>query len=87
MYLQIMPLLSWGPSFNFSIWFVELLGQDDPIFVRTTAENSFRNFSAVSKDGLVHSAFSKNINNFVFLATRNRNSKTLLEAFSIARLQ
>lgn len=24
-----MPLQSWGPSFNFSIWFVELLGIDD----------------------------------------------------------
>lgn len=28
-YIKIMPLQSWGPSFNFSIWFVELLGIDD----------------------------------------------------------
>jgi Muskelin N-terminus. len=24
-----MPLQSWGPSFNFSIWFVELIGVDN----------------------------------------------------------
>lgn len=36
MFLQIMPLLSWGTSFNFSIWYVELMGQDDPIFVRSS---------------------------------------------------
>lgn len=35
-FIQIMPLLSWGTSFNFSIWFVELSGQDDPIFVRSS---------------------------------------------------
>lgn len=34
MYVQIMPLLSWGPSFNFSIWYVELHGQDDPVYVQ-----------------------------------------------------
>ncbi|XP_069681633.1 muskelin [Periplaneta americana] len=28
-YIKIMPLQSWGPSFNFSIWFVELTGIDD----------------------------------------------------------
>lgn len=33
MFIQIMPLLSWGTSFNFSIWYVELTGQDDNIFV------------------------------------------------------
>lgn len=32
--LKIVPMLSWGPSFNFSIWFVELLGHDDPFYVR-----------------------------------------------------
>lgn len=36
MFIQIMPLLSWGTSFNFSIWYVELSGQDDPIFVRSS---------------------------------------------------
>ncbi|KAL0278114.1 UNVERIFIED_CONTAM: hypothetical protein PYX00_000022 [Menopon gallinae] len=28
-YIKIMPLQCWGPSFNFSIWFVELMGVDD----------------------------------------------------------
>lgn len=28
------PLLSWGPSFNFSIWYVELSGIDDPDVVQ-----------------------------------------------------
>ncbi|XP_049964033.1 muskelin isoform X1 [Schistocerca serialis cubense] len=28
-FIKIMPLQSWGPSFNFSIWFVELCGIDD----------------------------------------------------------
>lgn len=39
LFVQIMPLLSWGPSFNFSIWYVELLGQDDPIYVRASLRN------------------------------------------------
>lgn len=38
-YVQIVPLLSWGPSFNFSIWFVELLGSDDHMFVLTSLRN------------------------------------------------
>ncbi|XKL65489.1 hypothetical protein PGB90_008909 [Kerria lacca] len=28
-YIKIVPLQSWGSSFNFSIWFVELKGSDD----------------------------------------------------------
>lgn len=32
MYLKIVPLLSWGPTFNYSIWYIELLGQDDPMY-------------------------------------------------------
>ena len=28
-----MPIQSWGPSFNFSIWFVDLYGVNDPGFV------------------------------------------------------
>lgn len=32
-YIQIMPLFSWGTGFNFSIWYVELLGNDDPVGV------------------------------------------------------
>ena len=27
-FLRIVPLQSWGPSFNFSIWFVALAGDD-----------------------------------------------------------
>jgi len=26
--------MSWGPSFNFSIWFVQLSGVDDPVIVQ-----------------------------------------------------
>ena len=29
-YVKIVPIQSWGPSFNFSIWFVELRGDDSP---------------------------------------------------------
>ncbi|XP_055319183.1 muskelin isoform X1 [Sitodiplosis mosellana] len=36
MYISIIPLLSWGPSFNFSIWYVEIIGQDDPLLVRSS---------------------------------------------------
>nr|KAG5711490.1 hypothetical protein BaRGS_025917 [Batillaria attramentaria] len=28
-YLKIVPVQAWGPSFNFSIWYVELNGRDD----------------------------------------------------------
>lgn len=33
-FLHKVPLLSWGPSFNFSIWYVELSGIDDPDVVQ-----------------------------------------------------
>lgn len=29
LYLKVIPLLSFGPSFNFSIWYIELLGIED----------------------------------------------------------
>ncbi|XP_052899336.1 muskelin isoform X2 [Anopheles moucheti] len=32
-FIQIVPLLSWGPSFNFCIWYVELLGIEDSMFI------------------------------------------------------
>ncbi|XP_053684609.1 muskelin isoform X1 [Sabethes cyaneus] len=32
-FIKIVPLLSWGPSFNFCIWYVELLGIEDSIFI------------------------------------------------------
>ncbi|XP_058054979.1 muskelin isoform X2 [Anopheles bellator] len=34
-FIQIVPLLSWGPSFNFCIWYVELLGIEDSMFILT----------------------------------------------------
>ncbi|XP_037092841.1 muskelin-like isoform X2 [Pollicipes pollicipes] len=32
-YVKVVPLHSWGPSFNYSIWYVELWGVDDPATV------------------------------------------------------
>ncbi|XP_073845147.1 muskelin 1 [Musca autumnalis] len=32
LYIKIVPLLSWGPTFNYSIWYIELMGQDDPMY-------------------------------------------------------
>lgn len=32
-FIKIVPLLSYGPSFNFSIWYIELLGIDDELIV------------------------------------------------------
>ncbi|CAB3372834.1 Hypothetical predicted protein [Cloeon dipterum] len=37
-FIKIVPLLSWGPSFNFSIWFVELRGEDDPSLVKKSVQ-------------------------------------------------
>lgn len=48
-YIKIVPLLSWGPSFNFSIWYVELLGRDDPFYVR----DSLRSYNMVRELELV----------------------------------
>lgn len=67
-FIQIMPLLSWGPSFNFSIWYVELIGQDDPIFVRT----SLRNYNMVSKIGFVLILLSYLLNFFSYLQKKLR---------------
>lgn len=39
LYIKILPLLSWGPCFNFSIWYVEFLGNDDPIYVSTSLKS------------------------------------------------
>lgn len=39
LYIQVIPLLSYGPSFNFSIWFVELLGLEDDLIVCNTLQN------------------------------------------------
>ncbi|XP_037947851.1 muskelin [Teleopsis dalmanni] len=39
LFLKIVPLLSWGPTFNFSIWYVELHGQDDPMYTSPCLKN------------------------------------------------
>lgn len=36
LYIQVIPLLSYGPSFNFSIWYVELLGLEDDFIACNT---------------------------------------------------
>ncbi|CAI9718917.1 muskelin-like isoform X1 [Octopus vulgaris] len=33
-YLKIVPLQAWGPSFNFSIWYIEIRGTDDAAAVK-----------------------------------------------------
>ena len=33
-FIKVVPLLSWGPSFNFSIWYVGLQGDDAPEVVQ-----------------------------------------------------
>lgn len=37
-FIKIVPLQCWGPSFNFSIWFVELMGINDWNIVRPCLE-------------------------------------------------
>lgn len=52
LFIKIVPLLSWGPSFNFSIWYVELLGKDDPLLVRSTLQR----YSMVIRSNLLHNS-------------------------------
>ncbi|KAG0236670.1 Muskelin 1, intracellular mediator containing kelch motif [Actinomortierella wolfii] len=35
-YIKIVPLMAWGANFNFSVWFVEVKGIDDPEIVQET---------------------------------------------------
>jgi len=37
-YVKLAPLMCWGPSFNLSIWYVELNGYDDPTLVNPCIE-------------------------------------------------
>lgn len=48
-YIKIVPIQSWGPSFNFSIWFVELAGIDDTDLVNSCLNwfNYYREREAV----------------------------------------
>lgn len=39
MFVQVIPLLSYGPSFNFSIWYIELLGLEDELIVSNTLQS------------------------------------------------
>lgn len=39
LYVQIIPLLSFGPSFNFSIWYVELRGVENDSYVSDMMRN------------------------------------------------
>merc|ERR1719219_2143909 len=33
-YVKIVPLQSWGPSFNYSVWYVALFGDDNPAMTK-----------------------------------------------------
>ncbi|KAM3960333.1 muskelin 1 [Aphomia sociella] len=37
-YLKIVPLQSWGPAFNYTIWYVELQGKNQDEFITTVME-------------------------------------------------
>lgn len=37
-YMKILPLQSWGPCFNFSIWHVQLAGVDDSRLVKSSID-------------------------------------------------
>ncbi|KAK2553923.1 Muskelin [Acropora cervicornis] len=48
-FIKIVPIMSHGPSFNFSIWFVELRGVDDPEIVDPSLAwfNTYREREAI----------------------------------------
>ncbi|KAL5014601.1 hypothetical protein ScPMuIL_008871 [Solemya velum] len=48
-YIKIVPIQAWGPSFNFSIWFVELTGVDDWSVVKPCMSwyNTYREREAI----------------------------------------
>lgn len=35
-YIKIVPMMAWGPNFNFSVWHVEVKGIPDPELVQET---------------------------------------------------
>ncbi|CAH2042154.1 unnamed protein product, partial [Iphiclides podalirius] len=37
-YIKIVPLLSWGPAYNYTIWYVELHGRNQEDFIRNALE-------------------------------------------------
>jgi hypothetical protein len=48
-FIKIVPVQSWGPSFNFSIWYVELVGTQDWDAVKPCIQwyNAFREREAI----------------------------------------
>lgn len=48
-YIKIVPIQAWGPSFNFSIWYVEMHGQDDWQIVSSCMDwyNTYREREAI----------------------------------------
>ncbi|XP_070558105.1 muskelin-like [Ptychodera flava] len=48
-YIKIVPIMSWGPSFNFSIWYVQLNGYDSPEMVQPCLKwyNQYREREAI----------------------------------------
>lgn len=48
------PLMSWGPSFNFSIWYIELHGIEDPDVVQPCLNW----YSKVSSQGRLENVFT-----------------------------
>lgn len=80
LYIKIVPVLSWGPTFNYSIWYVELLGQDDPMYT-----------SVCLKDyNKVHISFFWVLSHELILrfctVKRSRNNTLMFETFSSTRL-
>lgn len=37
-YIKIIPLQSWGPAYNYTIWYVELMGKDHKELVSNALE-------------------------------------------------
>ena len=48
-YIKIVPIQSWGPSFNFSIWYVELAGSNEWELVKPCIQwyNAYREKEAI----------------------------------------
>ncbi|XP_028414469.1 muskelin-like [Dendronephthya gigantea] len=48
-YIKIVPTMTWGQSFNCSIWFVQLTGVNDPVIVKSCSNwiNNYREREAI----------------------------------------
>lgn len=67
LFVKIVPLLSWGPTFNFSIWYIELHGQDDPMYTSV----SLRNYNMVD----IKMLNGKEFHNFVKIFSKLREAE------------